>query len=59
MGSLFQTRGEVDEEDFEVALDVFLSDSDMVIEEEDCSDREGVYLEKFEQGTTAAGGAVP
>ena len=30
--------------DFEVAIDVFLNGADMVIEEEDRSDREGVYL---------------
>ena len=33
----------MDEKDFQVAIDVFLS-ADMVIEEEDRSDREGVYL---------------
>ena len=45
MGSpLFQTRDAVDEKDFEVTIDIFLNDADMVIEEEDWSDREGVYL---------------
>ena len=44
MGSLFQTRDAVDEKDFEVAIDVFLNGADMVIEEEDRSYREGVYL---------------
>ena len=34
----------MDEKDFVVANDVFLNDSDMVIEEEDRSDPEGVYL---------------
>ena len=34
----------MDEKDFEVAVDVFLNGADMVIEEEDRSDREGVYL---------------
>ena len=43
MGSLFQTRHAVDEKDFQVAIEVFLNDADMVIEEEDWSDREGVY----------------
>ena len=38
MGSLFQTRDAVDEEDFEVAIDVFLTGADMVTEEEDRSD---------------------
>ena len=44
MGSLFQTRDAVDEKYFEVAIDVFLNGADMVIEEDDRSDREGVYL---------------
>ena len=44
VGSLFQTWDAVDEKDFEVAIDVFLKGADMVIEEEDRSDREGVYL---------------
>ena len=44
MGSLFQKRDAVDEKDFGVAIDVFLNGADMVIEEEDRSDREGVYL---------------
>ena len=44
MGSLFQTQDAVDETDFEVAIDVFLNGADMVIEEEDRSDRESVYL---------------
>ena len=34
----------LDEKDFEVAIDVLLNGADMVIEEEDRSDREGVYL---------------
>ena len=34
----------MDEKVFEVAVDVFLNGADMVIEEEDQSDREGVYL---------------
>ena len=59
MGSLFQTRDAVDEKDFEVAIDVFLNGADMVIEEEDRSDLEVCILEEFEQGTKAAGGAVP
>ena len=42
MGSLFQTRDTFDEKDFEVVIDVFLKDADMVIEEADRSDREGV-----------------
>ena len=33
----------MDEKDFEMAIDVFLNSADMVIEEEDRSDREGVY----------------
>ena len=41
---IFQTWDAVDEKDFEVAIDVFLNGADMVIEEEDRSDREGVYL---------------
>ena len=44
MGSLFQIRDAVDEKDFEVAIDVFLNGADMVIEEEDQSDHEGMYL---------------
>ena len=44
MGSLFQTRDAVDEKDFEVAIDVFLNVADMVAEEEDRSDREGMYF---------------
>ena len=43
VGSIFQTRDAVDEKDFEVAIDVFLNGADMVIEEEDWSDRESVY----------------
>ena len=35
MGSLFQTRDAVDEQDFEVAIDVFLNSADMVMEEEE------------------------
>ena len=34
----------MDEKDFEVAIDVFLNGADMVMEEEDRSDREGLYL---------------
>ena len=34
----------MDEKDFEVAIDVFLNGADMVIEEEDRSDHESVYL---------------
>ena len=37
----------MDEKDFEVAIDVFLNGqngADMVMEEEDRSDREGMYL---------------
>ena len=34
----------MDGKDFEVAINVFLNGADMVIEEEDRSDREGVYL---------------
>ena len=44
VGSLFQTQDAVDEKDFEVAIDVFLSGADMVIEEEDRSDCVDVYL---------------
>ena len=44
VGSLFQTWHALDEKDFEVAIYVFLNGADMVIEEEDRSDREGVYL---------------
>ena len=44
VGSPFQTRDAADEKDFEVAIDVFLSGADMVKEDEDRSDREGVYL---------------
>ena len=44
MGSLLQTWDAVDEKDFEVAIDVFLNGADIVIEEEDQSDREGMYL---------------
>ena len=44
VGSLFQTRDAVEEKDFEVAIDVFLNGADMVMEEEDLSAREGVYL---------------
>ena len=40
VGSLSQTQDAVDEKDYEVAIDV----ADMVIEEEDWSDRGGVYL---------------
>ena len=43
-GSLFQTWDAVDEKDFEVAIDVFLNGADMVMEEEDRSDRESVNL---------------
>ena len=32
------------EKDFEVVIDVFLNSTDLVIEEEDRSDPEGVYL---------------
>ena len=39
-------------------LNVSLNDADMVIEEEDPSDREVCILEEFEQGTVVAGGAV-
>ena len=41
MGSLFQTRDAVEETDFDVAIDFFLNGADMVMEEEDRSDREG------------------
>ena len=34
----------MNEKDFEVAIDVFLNGADIVIEEEDRNDREGVYL---------------
>ena len=44
VGSLFQTRDAVEEKDFEVAIDVFRNGADMVMEEEDRSDREGMYL---------------
>ena len=44
VGSLIQTWDAVDEKDLEVAIDVFLNGADMVIEEEDRSDREGVYF---------------
>ena len=44
VGSLFQTWHAVDEKDFEVAIDVFLNGADMVMEEEDRSDREGIYV---------------
>ena len=44
MGSLFQTRHAVDEKDFKVGIDVFLNGSDMVIEEMNRSDCEGVYF---------------
>ena len=44
MGSLFQTRDAVDEKNFEVAIDVFLNGADMVMEDEDRSDRGGMYL---------------
>jgi len=44
VGSLFQTWVAVDEKDFEVVIDVFLNGADLVMEEEDRSDREGVYL---------------
>ena len=43
-GSLFQTWDAVDEKDFEVAIDVFLNGADMVMEEQNRSDCEGVYL---------------
>ena len=50
----------VNENDFEVAIDVFLNSADMVIEEKDRSDRDGAcILEESEQGAKAAGGAVP
>ena len=44
MGSLFQTWDAVDEKDFEVVIDVSLNGADMVMEEGNQSDREGVYL---------------
>ena len=44
MGRLFQTRDALNEKDFEVAIDVFLNGADMVIDGEDRSDREGMYL---------------
>ena len=44
VSSLFQTWDAVDETYFEVTIDVFLNGADMVMEEEDRSDREGVYL---------------
>ena len=46
VASLFQKQDAVDENDFEVAIDVFLNGADMVMEEEeeDRSDSEGVYL---------------
>ena len=44
VGSLCQTRDAVDEKDFEVAIDVFLNGANMVMEEEDRSDREGMCL---------------
>ena len=44
MGTLFRTRDAVDKKDFEVAINVFLNGADMVTDEEDQSDREGVYL---------------
>ena len=44
MGSLFQTWDAVDEKDFEVAVDVFRNGAVMVMEEENRSDREGVYI---------------
>ena len=44
MGKLFQTGDALDEKDFEVTIDVFLNGADMVIDEKDWSDREGVYL---------------
>ena len=59
MGSLFQTWHALDEKDFQVAIDDFLNGADMVIEEEDRSDREGVYLGRIWASTKAAGGAVP
>ena len=34
----------MDEKGFVVAIDVFLNGADMFMEEEDRSDREGVYL---------------
>ena len=43
-GSSFQIWDAVDEKDFEVAIDVFRNGADMVMEEEDRSDREDVYL---------------
>ena len=48
-GSLFETwdADAVDEEDFEVVIDVFLNGSDMVMEVEDCSDRESMHLERI------------
>ena len=58
IGSLFQKRDAVDENDFEVVIDVFLNGADMVIEEEDWSDREG-ELGEFDQGIKAAGSAAP
>ena len=59
MVSLFQTRDAVDEKKFEVAIDVFRNGADMVIEEEDGVIVKVNILEEFEQGTKAAGGAVP
>ena len=44
MSSLFQTWDAADETDLEVAIDVFLNGADIVMEEEDRSDFEGVYL---------------
>ena len=37
----------MDEKDFEVATDVLLNGADMIIEKDDRSDREGVYLERI------------
>ena len=37
----------MDEKDFKVAIDVLLSGTDMVIEEEDRSDRDSIYLGKI------------
>ena len=43
----------MDEKEFEVAIDVFLNGADMVIEEVDRSNREGVYLGRIEQDCTS------
>ena len=59
VGSLFQTRDAADEKDFEVAIDDFLNDADMVIEKEDWVIVKVCILEELEQGTNTTGGAVP